>query len=569
MANLAQSLQIWQNMYGDRSIIMFKKALGQYDYTEDPAYYRDIQSLQQNPTPANANAVYGKWGKYLDVDKQTFMNNATGYVEGTPQWYETQELKRTHEKGEATQDSTIKVTNTVNQAKTAEAEGQINIWDERDDTGYAQAVVETEASNLGLQQLENQFETKKINYSLEQGLPQQIVDTEMQNLITEESSSSYKQQENEILIDNVEELTSAKITNILNQAEQSSVNVKISQENLEKLRTQNKYLEDQILNDMTLQEQKIYNNKVKNEILDRKNRMGRELYDTEIELVKRDLLIKKAQLERINLSNESQEITNKIKSNDLWKMQQERNFLEDLTEEERRAAMLGTGSGTGSSSDDLSPNRIVGSTADKRNVYSTIGGGFIVRDPYTGQPRSLSEKEKEGTTFTTDYNEVMVNPYEIMWNDPIIRNSVGEETILNMAKSGPTQMTLTDAQRFINTIKNEFDYAELIRTETFSERARPDQTFGEAMNDYTPTPEPEPEPEPESNLAKIWGYANDNTYQPQTNKEQIVVKNFLGNNYMTPTEIINEISKIPDSEFFNKYEANKSEVLKILEMLAG
>lgn len=90
------SLQaMWQGMTDvagsrDQAMMGLKKAFGQYNYAEDPAYQRDMLQLQQNPTTQQLGAFYEKWGDNIPAENIQELTKGLSYAEGTPQWTEQQ-----------------------------------------------------------------------------------------------------------------------------------------------------------------------------------------------------------------------------------------------------------------------------------------------------------------------------------------------------------------------------------------------------------------------------------------------------------------------------------------------
>lgn len=186
-------------------------------------------------------------------------------------------------------------------------------------------------------------------------------------------------------------------------------------------------------------------------------------------------------IDRAGAQARSAALNNELKENELWQSNRERKFLEGLGDNELMSA-LGLGGGTGDGGQNaLSPERIVGQTADGRNIYSGIGGGYITTDPRTGQVRSVSREEFDNANISTGYGEVMVDPFEMLWNDPIARNTLGQDTITEMATSGqyPRQMTLDEARKFIDNLTYDFDISDILTSGSLAQNYRPEQSLNE------------------------------------------------------------------------------------------
>ncbi len=548
MAGLQNVWQAWQSVHGDRSMSMLEKTFGQYEYTKDPAYVRDIQMFQQNPNPAMADKILNNWGKYMNVENIKELVSYIKPMSGTPQdiqyqlnknklkksnietealpelteyelrikrgqaditgtkadWlpkqyelqYDRNQLARDMEVldlafKEQTQPSSIEAEIAKANAQAAQGDYQTDYYDKATDIGVPEAKANTEMKELKAQDLENQTAINRLEKALDLGLPGEQVKTEIGKLNTQQLQNIYDQKILEGKIDDAEKIYDYWYAGVKSQGLTDKFNIRETEEAMKKgvpeqnsnlLFLQNKSKIDKINYAL---ENNLSHQEIDTQLAKLNNQEIQALYNQKINQNKLndaqkiyDFFIRQKQAE-----TETAEYNRDITEDKAWLSGEKTEAMKDMPQSNLRQILgLTNTTGEGGGEGSISAERIIGQTRDGRPIYSGIGGGFITIDPRTGNPRALSDSEYNNATITENYGEKTVDPSLYIYNNPEIQSLYTEQQLNELINSLPRQMNLTDANRVMSMLRQNYDISEILTKRALSDRIAPEQTYNEYIN---------------------------------------------------------------------------------------
>ena len=477
MPGLQNAWQAWSSIHGDRSMPMLKKAFGQYEYTEDPAFRQDMQMFQSNPNQATASMIINRWGDHMGVEDYQELGQRINYLEGTPQATKQQML----EDEASILSEKASTYPQYRDAQVRQALGQADM-------------AETKADWLP-KQYELQYDRNQLARdmsALDLAFQEQTQPASIEAEIAKANSQAAQGNYNTGLYNNLDpnQMAEYKMTQAGEQARQAEQQTAMNEEKLYQLEQQNSVLNQQLQNDLTIQEQNILSNKINNQINQLQLQKGRKLLPYEIEQAKNQVLTQEAQLRGINLQNQGRVYNNQLTENELWKSNQIKNIMQEMGKDELSIALglAQPDSGTNNKSTINYWSKALGSnfgyagqTQNGELVFEDTQGGRIAVNPQTGQTRDYTNQPVQNT--------LTMNPAESLIENPIIGNTLSSEQIETIRTNYDRQMPIEQAQEVINSYVNDPDLTNLIMTNAMGGPQNIDRRKNINYHSYNQEPE--------------------------------------------------------------------------------
>jgi len=458
----------WQAIQGDRSMPMLKKAFGVYEHTEDPAFERDMQAFQQNPTRGNADRIINKWGDYLEADNYKELGQRLNYLEGTPQ-----DIQHQINKNQLTQ------SNIRTEALPELTDAELRIKQGQADITQSNANYQSRFNEQKYNYNDIRNDLQRLDLAFQEQTQPSSIEAEIAKANAQAAQGNYQSDYYGNLDPN--QMAEYKMTQAGEQANQAEIQTDITNEQLTRIQKENSVLNEQLQNDLTIQEQNILSNKINNKIRELELEKGRKLLPYELDQAKNSVLKQELQIEGLEYQNE-------VAADESYLSGRKTDLYRDMTDEQLSAALFGTG-GSQDSGGAGNSERIVGQTSDGRNIYNSVGGGYYTYDPRTGQSRALTKREYQNANITTNYGKIMMNPAESLIENPIIGNTLSSEQVETIRANYDRQMPIEKAQKVINSYVNDPDLTNLIMTSAMGGPENIDKRKNINYHSYNQEPE--------------------------------------------------------------------------------
>jgi len=465
----------WQAIQGDRSMPMLKKAFGVYEHTEDPAFERDMQAFQQNPTRGNADRIINKWGDYLEADNYKELGQRLNYLEGTPQ-----DIQHQINKNQLTQ------SNIRTEALPELTDAELRIKQGQADITQSNANYQSRFNEQKYNYNDIRNDLQRLDLAFQKQTQPASIEAEIAKANAQAAQGNYQSDYYGNLDPN--QMAEYKMTQAGEQANQAEIQTDITNEQLTRIQKENSVLNEQLQNDLTIQEQNILSNKINNKIRELELEKGRKLLPYELDQAKNSVLKQELQIEGLEYQNE-------VAADESYLSGRKTDLYRDMTDEQLSAALFGTG-GSQDSGGAGNSERIVGQTADGRNIYNSVGGGYYTYDPRTGQARALTKAEYNNANMTNQFGEEMVNPMQFIYNDPEVQALYSDQQLNELANSLPKSMPINEARTVLSMVKQNYDISKILSSRALAGKIQPEQTYTDWSSGEQVTPEPKPETTP-------------------------------------------------------------------------